>query len=593
MGQPKHRRTRRSDGSSTPASSQHATGSSSVADAASTVGIIEQGEVPAAARVRALGGSIGNANVSAMVADLAEPRSKDLAGPGLKNAATEPAAASASTASDGPVATVSADRVGAIRRDLTDSSASSADASTATVADPASAASSVAAAPVPAAQDAMKDVMDGWSTAASLLHSLKLAGAKIFDEAADAATGKKLKKVAKERARFGSATAELETTMSAGLRDAAAFEQDLAYRTVAPPAQVAAHREAVTSVLTALLRSLMDGAKLAYAHGDPVRAGTFTRMADQAKDAGGHLEKAPDVGAKEGTDHKGNLATATTVFDTGNNLGPGLVGGTIGGVEAASKPILTGVASGAASISAGAAGVFGGLGILFGSIGMALGIKASFRGASSAKELRELEPTLASDELNEATAYAERKKARKSSRGKGSAIAGGLAVTAGVAGIVAISVATLGIGAAILGVGAALLGLGFLIGKWIHKKRKRAKYGKMLAESLIDAATDDSDPAEQARAQTELTRRKITGDLDDKDERKAAVQRLSAMFQAEERSRRNDTAGTIYRALVGDDVSDQIDAERVVEALHLKVDELRSLREPDAVAKIAGKMASW
>lgn len=529
-----------------------------------------------------------------MLADLAGPAPKALADPEPTAAATGPTAAIAAAASTGPAVTVSPDRAGAIRRELTDSSSSS-EVSTATVADPASARASspVATAPAPAAQDAMKDVMDGWSTAASLLHSLKLAGAKILDEAADVATGKKVKKVAKERARFGSATAELEATMSAGYREAAVFEQDLVYRTVAPPAQVAAHRAAVTSVLTALLRSLMDGAKLAYAHGDAVRAGTFTRMADQAKDAGGQLEKGPDVGGTSGTDHKGNLATATTVFDTGNNLGPGLVGGTIGGIEAATEPILKGVATGATAISQGAAGVFGGLGILFGSIGMALGIKASVRGASSAKELRELKPTLANDELNEATAYAERKKARKSSRGKGSAIAGGLAVTAGVAGIVAISVATLGIGAAILGVGAALLGLGFLIGKWIHRKRKRAKYAKMVAEALIDAATDDSDPTEQARAQAELTTRRITGDLDDEDERKAAVKRLSTMFQAEERSRRTDTAGTIYRALVGDDVSEQIDAERVVEALHLKADELRSLRESDAVAKIAGKMASW
>jgi hypothetical protein len=270
------------------------------------------------------------------------------------------------------------------------------------------------AATVLTALNTMADVMDAWSTATSVISSLKLAGAKIFDEAsADAKKSKHHTKLSRERARFDAAVSDLDQTSVEGLRAAFLLEQELAYDSVSAQGQVAEHQAGVASVLTALRRSLMDGAKLAHAYGDRVRAGTFTSMAEQAKDAGVRLDRGAEATAKAGVDHRGNLATATTFMDTGNNVGPGLVGCTIGGIEAATQPILTGATSSATADSPGAAGVFDGLGILFGSIGVALGVKAPIRRASSEKELKALKPSVTNADLGDATDYMAGRGARR------------------------------------------------------------------------------------------------------------------------------------------------------------------------------------
>lgn len=448
---------------------------------------------------------------------------------------------------------------------------------------------------VPTLRDAMTEVMSAWWTAAEVFDSLKKTGSAIFDEASETSKRKHHKKLEHERAVFDEAASELEQTVRIGLRESILLEQDLDRGVASRHAgtQVAESRGAATSVLTALLRSLMDGAKLARMHGDGVRAGVFVSLANEAHAAGGNLDHGAQTHQEPATDHKGNLATANTVLDTANNVGPGLVGGGIGAAETATQPILTGVTTSASAISSAAAGVFSALGIVFGTIGMALGIKASIRGSSSVKQLQALELSSDNATLRDAVDFATAKKFKKKRRGGATALAGGLAVAAGVAGLVALSVVTLGAGAAILGIGAALIGLSFLIGRSIHKRRKRAAYAKMLAEGLVDAATNDADSDGQAQARAALQARDIDADLSVPNERADAIQQLTTIFAQEQRNHREDTAGVIYHALIGNDVAEQIDAEQVVEALHLDVATIRSLQQPDAISKIAGKMSSW
>jgi hypothetical protein len=239
-------------------------------------------------------------------------------------------------------------------------------------------------------------------------------------------------------------------------------------------------------------------------------------------------------------------------------------------------------------------GGFGaGLGVVFGSIGMALGIKAAVLGGSSERELKALGPTLGSSEMREATAYAAHKKGKKQLGGVAVGLGGALGLTAGVVGLVALSVATLGVGAAVLGIAAAVVGLGFLIGKYIHRRRKRAKFAEALAHGLVDAANDGSDVAAQKAACAELDTRGFDRTALGTDREAAETAKLGSVFAQEGANRRADIAATVYRALVGADVADQVDAERVVEALHLKPVKVRALPADVAQAKIASKMASW
>lgn len=590
----KRRNGARSDSSSlvsadtSAESSSSSSSSSSSQDAATTVGILQQGEMPSNEQVTALGASIGNSNVATLVTQ--------------DTNLTRGIVAQDETPATKP-------RKERVLVDDDQSSTSSVDGKTATTETARSArkaprkgkrdAALTATPSIQPAQNPMTEVMGAWMAASSVIASLKKTGADVFADAANGASDKQRAKLDRKRREFDDAADELQQTVNADVRDASRLDADLHQldpSTLSPEreGQIASYRAAIVSLLTALLRSLMDGAKMAYTHGDAARAAEFTRLANDVHSAGGLLDRGDGATRKAGTNHKGNLAFATTVMDTANNVGPGVVGGTIGGVEAATQPILTGVTAGAASISSGASGVFGGLGVVFGSIGVALGVKASIRGASSEKELKALRPSLVNDELGDAAAYAAEKKRKKKWGGGATAVMGGLAIAAGVVGLVALSVATLGIGAAVLGIGAALIGLGFLVGKYIHKRHKRAKYAKALAEGLVNAAMDNTDASSQAQALAQLQGHGLDeADLSDPVEREAAIRQLSTIYEKDDRNRRQDTARVIYQALIGDDVSDQIDAERIVEALHLKVAKIRTLQESDAVAKITDKMASW
>lgn len=435
------------------------------------------------------------------------------------------------------------------------------------------------------AAEAAQDLADRWALTDQLATKLFAMTRSLLDDTIASTTkNKHRKRLHTERAKIDAAEPALSAEIVAGYRDTALCEMDLRQGLMgsadALPALQATHQQ----ILTTLIRGLMDAAKLARTQGDTGRADIFINDARQAQAAGGEL---PGGGgdAVAPTSRSDQAATVNTYADTANNVGPGLAGGVIGGVEAGTKAIS------AASPAFG--GVFAGLGIVFGSIGMALGIRASVRGSTKQKKLETLHGTLESDKLKDSTAFAADKKFKKRERGKATAIAGGLAVTAGVVGIVAISVATLGIGAAILGVGAALIGLGFLIGKWIHKHRKRKHYAEAIANALVDAANDDSDAAKSQDALAQLQARGFDTSTLGTPEESGQLAALVETLRADDRNRRDDTAGAIYDAMVGRDVSEQVDAERIVETLGLSPEKLRSYPAAKAKELIARKMASW
>jgi hypothetical protein len=436
---------------------------------------------------------------------------------------------------------------------------------------------------VPTAQTDVDGLMWSWKTISALFVDLREDGRALLGEAEAVGGDKGRRRVAKERGKFEAAIATMDADLAEALRQTAVCQQEISLGVRAAQDKLPALQLAVTQALTTLIRRFMDGAKLAHSFHDRARANLFTSMARQAQQAGGVLPAGGGTATDSTT--KGDVATATAVLDTLNNAGPGLLGGGFGMYEAAVAP-LTPLGS-----------VFGGfgagLGVVFGSIGMALGIKASIRGASSERELKALGPTLGSSEMRDATAYAAHKKGKKQLGGAAAGVAGALGLTAGVVGLVALSVATLGVGAAVLGIAAAVVGLGFLIGKYIHRRRKRAKFAEALAHGLVDAANDGSDAAAQKAACDELDARGFDRTALGTDQETAETAKLASVFAQEGANRRADIAATVYRALVGDDVADQVDAERVVEALHIKPGKLRALPADVAKAKIGSKMASW
>lgn len=421
-----------------------------------------------------------------------------------------------------------------------------------------------------------------WKMTAQLAEKLFGMTRDLIDSTIAAATKKKHRKqLTKERAKIDAAEPALMKEIVTGYRDTTLCEMDLDIGLMGATNALSQLQALHQQILTTLIRGLMDAAKLARSQGDTGRAAIFINDAQQAEQMGGELPGGGGDAAAPAS-RSDQAADATTYADTANNVGPGVIGGTIGGIEAGTEAIS------AASTAFG--GVFAGLGIVFGSIGVALGVKASIRGASKQKKLEELHGTLESDELADATSFAANKKRKKKEGGKATAVAGGLAVGAGIAGLVAISVSTLGIGAAILGVGAALIGLGFLIGKAIHKHRKRKRYAEAIANALVDAAND---PATAQEAIPQLQARGFDTATLGTAQEAGQLATLVETLRAEGVNRRDDTARTVYEAMVGRDVSEQVDAERIVETLGLSPEELRSYPPAKAQQLIARKMSSW
>lgn len=561
----KKRRPRATTASTDRGSATSADGGPSAALAASR--LVGDGPPPDAAQIGALQPGLGN-GVMADVMDT--PRSK----------ASSDAAAAASPAPV-PVAVPAAPAPVTVAAD-----------------DQAVAVAAPVAGPVLGAATALEaasDLADAWKTTDQLATKLFAMTRSLLDDTMQAATKKKHRQqLAAERTKIDAAEPPLSAAIVAGFRETSLCEMDLRQGLMGAADGIAALQAAHQEILTTLIRGLMDAAKLARTQGDTGRAAVFINDARQAEQAGGELPGGGGA-AKTPTPHHDRLATVNTYADTANNLGPGLAGGIIGGVEAG-RETIGGLSNASATIS-GASGVFGGvfagLGVVFGSIGMALGIRASVRGSSKQAKLENLHATLESDKLSKATAFAANKKRKKKEGGKATAIAGGLAVTAGVVGLIAISVATLGVGAAILGVGAALIGLGFIIGKWIHKHRKRKRYAETIAHALVDAANDDGDAAASQDAIAQLQARGFDTSTLGTPEESGQIAALVEVLRDEGRNRRDDTARTIYEAMVGRDVSEQVDAERIVETLGLSPEQLRSYPEGKARDLIARKMQSW
>jgi hypothetical protein len=424
-------------------------------------------------------------------------------------------------------------------------------------------------------------------------------------------------------ARFGKATGQIrrsrdkltlaaldlrtEAGRAAGAADAATSPQALATAVgdaYAANAALVRMTAEVGDVIGDLSRQAATMARAARTGGAAELAGSIIALADKA-DTEAQIAPPPapklNFGGKAKTHGHDRREAAVTDADALNNVASGLGGGTFSAIEA----VMTAVQGGetVALISAAATtaiGVTAGvLGIVFGLVGLGVGLHAMWRGDLKRKELKALIPSLSHAESKQIAAYAAAQKRKKKLGGGMVAVIGGAAILAGVAGLVALSVASMGIGAAVLGIGIAALGIGLLVGKWVHKRNKRAKAKnalKELAAGLVEGVVS-GDAAAKKNAEESI--RSYGADpaqiakTDEKQFTKSLVEAMSAQAM----SKRAEMAEKTVNYLVSGSPSQQFDAEMIVETLGLKPEKLRSRvaagNAATAKDRVMRKLSSW
>lgn len=337
-------------------------------------------------------------------------------------------------------------------------------------------------------------------------------------------------------------------------------------------------------------------ARAAHKGGAAELATKIFRIADSA-DAVAKLDTPPpekiDFSGGSKTHGHDTRDLGSAALDTLNNLTFGITLGTIGAIEASGVAIFGTV--GAAVVGA----IGGGLGVIFGLVGLTVGIHAAWRGALKEKQLKALIPTLSGTEAKGIAAYAAEQKRKKKWGGAIVAVIGGAAIVAGIAGLVALSVATMGVGAAVFAVAVAAIGVGVLVYRWLHKRSKRAKARKALRElaaSLVagafagDAKTKKD--ARQSIASYGMDADNIAS-LEDPQFTAALIEAMAALAM----SKRAEMAERTIELLVNGSPSEQFDAERIVETLGLKPDKLRARvaagKAATAKDRVMRKLSSW
>jgi hypothetical protein len=299
---------------------------------------------------------------------------------------------------------------------------------------------------------------------------------------------------------------------------------------------------------------------------------------------------------------KGHQDRAHGVLDKGSVANDALGG--VGGSIVTIVDIGTGgLASGGGPITAVAGplgGALGAVGVVFGAIGVGLGINAIARGHSAETRLKKLveDGKISDEQVGEIARFAKEKKRKKKLGGMIGTTVGVAAIAAGTLALVALGVSTMGIGALVLGLGVALIGLGLVLGKFIHRKKKRKAFEAKIAgiaQEMLGAAREDDPggPLRQQVADLGIT----IADWNDDAEVNAQAGPLAAALGQRVASRRELMAMSLVNYVVGPPSAAMFDAELVLAALHLDADEVRQIAQEKglatAQARVADKMKSW
>ncbi|MBD8080737.1 hypothetical protein [Cellulosimicrobium arenosum] len=337
--------------------------------------------------------------------------------------------------------------------------------------------------------------------------------------------------------------------------------------------------------------------------GDAPAASVFLRTADRAHDlAASHRQAAPAqppaLTRAAPTHGKSTLATATTVLDAGNNA----LALPVTSTGLALAPPLALAPTGAVAVGATVAGTGGGgLGILFGLIGVGMGAKATYRGRTSWKELRDLSARLGGldDDVRShlmagIADHGAAQKRRKMWGGLGAMSLGSVAMIAGALSIAAaltagITAGTLGIGAAVIGIAAAIFGLGLLIGRWVHKRNKRKKWQDTAdagAAKLVSSAGQTKDAVLRTEARATIA---ALG-LDPTADAGQLTADIARVLHTEVTSGRKLIAFQVLHYLTSGVPSESVQAGLVLEALHVDPAKVLTLSRDAAVGEIARKL---
>lgn len=374
----------------------------------------------------------------------------------------------------------------------------------------------------------------------------------------------------------------------------------------AEAAKDAPDAQAVTADTTALLRCVEDAARQITAVAE--RAWNVAIQAEE----GGHLVAARHAfraadGAEEVAQaerpllrvHSGRAPVDAlgVVYGVGVDAGANTVGGGVYGNALSVVGVVAQEGSIAAGLSSGTSMVFAPLGVLCSSVGIVLGVRGALRSGERKTQLELLQSKLADPHAREAVRYAIEQKDRKRRNrwiSTGAAVAG---LAAGIAGCVAIGVATFGIGALVIGVVAAAIGLGILAYR-IYRKSERARQRKMkhFAKSIIATAVDTSgDPVDRDLARDHI--RDLVGAPASGDYGTTSVSGLASALADRAASRRSATAEALLAMLLNGRRSERRDAGLVLEALKLDPEKLCALAEAGkgeaALEQVKGKLGSW
>lgn len=350
--------------------------------------------------------------------------------------------------------------------------------------------------------------------------------------------------------------------------------------------------ETAASRITSIGNRAWDLATQAEESGHLAAARHAFHAADGAEEVAG--QQRPRIRLHSG---KAPVDTLGLVYGIGIDTGANTIGGGTYGNALSIVGVAAKEGSFATGFSTGTGMVFAPLGVLCSSVDLVLGIVGAVKSGRRKEQLELLQSQLADPRAREAARYAIEQKDKKRTHrwvSSGVAVAG---LAAGIAGCVAIGVATFGVGALVIGLVAAAIGLGLLAYK-IYRSSERARKSKMkeFAKSIIKVATDESaDPADRELAREHI--RALGHAPVDGDFTATSASALASALATRAASRRAAAAEGLLELFVNGRRSERRDAELVLAGLKLDPTELRGLAEDGmgeaALDKVKGKLATW
>jgi hypothetical protein len=352
---------------------------------------------------------------------------------------------------------------------------------------------------------------------------------------------------------------------------------------------------------SAMHREALKGSRELHEAGMTEERDLFIGISNDAETLSGDVVASLDTGSADArTGRQGARDTAAAAVGAGG-AGNDSVGG-LGGSAVSISDMVTKGSSASGPVS-GTATVFGSVagavGVVFGLASMALGAKAAAKGAGAEARLKKLvdDGVITDAQVAKMSAFAQEKKRKKKWGGGITGTVGVAGLGAGAIGIVAVSIATFGAAAVVAGIGAALMGLGVVIGKWIHKRRKRKAFQGKIPDLANDLLAQGSDERGVGPIRRQIAAMGVEVNWDSPAAIAAASDGVATALRDRVKSRREFIALELVAYLTGPASVAMFDAEKVIEALHLDAGEIRDLvaagKAPTAQERVAAKMASW